>query len=413
MPTVSWLGFREPRVRSAAMPEDRRIYLDHNATTPVDPRVVQAMLPWFSEHFGNAASLTHGLGCDAASGVEGARARLAAAIHAEAKDLVFTSGATEAINLALQGVARHERGRGRHVVTVATEHRAVLETCEALQADGGEVTIVGVDGHGRVDPAAIAAAIRPDTVLVSVMLANNEIGTLHDVAAIGAITRARGVFLHADGAQALGRIPIDVEALQVDLLSLSAHKVYGPKGVGALYVRRRDPRVRLVPLLHGGGHERGLRAGTLNVPGIVGFACAVDLALADMAAEQARLADLAERLWRGLEALGGVRRLGHPAHRLANTVSVLIAGLDARRLLQDVPRVAASLGAACTSVIPKPSHVLRALGVDWRAAEGALRLSLGRTTSAADIADAIALLGAGIMAGRARRPQPQPVPQES
>jgi cysteine desulfurase len=384
------------------MPE-ARIYLDHNATTPVDPRVLQAMLPWFSEHFGNAASMTHGLGCDAAGGVESARATIAAAINAQPKDIIFTSGATEAINLAIQGVARHERGRGRHLVTVATEHRAVLEAHEFLQGDGWEVTVVGVDRHGRVDPQAIAAALRPDTVLVSAMLANNEIGTLHDIAAIGRITRARGVFLHVDAAQALGKVPVDVAALGADLLSMSAHKLYGPKGVGALFVRRREPRVRLVPLMHGGGHERGLRSGTLNVPGIVGFATAVEIAVAGMAEEQTRIRDLAERLWRGLEQLGEVRRLGHPEHRLANTVNVLFAGIDAKRLLMDVPHVAASLGAACTSVMPKPSHVLRAIGIDWRAAEGAVRFSLGRSTTVAGIDEAIALIGDGVRAARERR----------
>jgi cysteine desulfurase len=377
---------------------DGRIYLDHNATTPVDPRVLQAMLPWFSEHFGNAASATHGLGCDAAGGVESARATIAAAINAQPKDIVFTSGATEAVNLAIQGVARHERERGRHLVTVATEHRAVLEAHEFLQGDGWEVTIVDVDQHGQVDPQAIAEVIRPDTVLVSAMLANNEIGTLHDVAAIGRITRERGVFLHVDAAQALGKVPVDVDALGADLVSLSAHKLYGPKGVGALYVRRREPRVRLVPLIHGGGHERGLRSGTLNVPGIIGFAKAVEIAVAGMAEEQARLRDLSERLWRGLEQIGNVRRLGHPEQRLANTLNVIFAGIDAKRLLMDVPRVAMSLGAACASVMPKPSHVLRAIGVDWRAAEGAVRLSLGRSTTVAEIDEAIGLLGDGVRA---------------
>ena len=383
---------------------EARIYLDHNATTPVDPRVLAAMLPWFTEHFGNAASATHGLGCDAAGGVESARATIAAAINAQPKDLIFTSGATEAINLAIQGVARHERERGRHVVTVETEHRAVLETCDALQAEGWQVTIVGVDRHGCVDPAAIAAAIRPDTVLVSVMLANNEIGTLHDVAAIGAITRQRGVFLHVDAVQALGKVPVNVAVLNADLLSLSAHKLYGPKGIGALYIRRREPRVRLAPMIHGGGHERGLRSGTLNVPGIVGFAKAVEIAVAEMAVEQPRIRELAERLWRGLEAVGDVRRLGHPEQRLANTLNVLFAGIDARRLLMDVPRVAASLGSACTSVMPKPSHVLRAIGVDWRAAEGAVRLTLGRFTTAAEIDEAVRLLTDGVRACRIRRP---------
>jgi len=393
---------------------EARIYLDHNATTPVDPRVLAAMLPWFSEYFGNAASATHGLGCDAAGGVESARATIAGAINAQAKDLIFTSGATEAINLAIQGVARHEHERGKHLVTVATEHRAVLETCEFLQAEGWTVSVVDVDQHGCVDPAAIASAIRPDTTLVSVMLANNEIGTLHDVAAIGKITRERGVFLHVDAAQALGKVPVDVDALSADLMSLSAHKLYGPKGVGALYVRRRDPRVRLTPMIHGGGHERGLRSGTLNVPGIIGFAKATEIAVAERTTEQARIRDLAERLWRGLEALGDVRRLGHPEHRLANTVNVLFAGIDAKRLLLDVPRVAASLGAACTSVMPKPSHVLRAIGVDWRAAEGAVRLTLGRFTTIAEIDEAIRLLTDGVRACRARRPlsAANPVSQE-
>ncbi|MBA3697304.1 MAG: cysteine desulfurase [Planctomycetes bacterium] len=393
---------------------EARIYLDHNATTPVDPRVLAAMLPWFTEHYGNAASATHGLGCDAAGGVESARATIAAAINAQAKDVIFTSGATEAINLAIQGVARHERERGRHLVTVETEHRAVLETCEVLQAEGWDVTIVGVDRHGCVDPAAIAAALRPDTVLVSVMLANNEIGTLHDVAAIGKLTRERGVFLHVDAAQALGKIPVDAEALSADLMSLSAHKLYGPKGVGALYVRRRDPRVRLAPMIHGGGHERGLRSGTLNVPGIIGFATAVEIAIAELPTEQVRIQDLAQRLWRGLEMVREVRRLGHPEQRLANTVNVLFAGIDAKRLLMDVPRVAASLGAACTSVMPKPSHVLRAIGVDWRAAEGAVRFSLGRFTTAAEIDEAILIIADGVRACRIRRPlsASNPVSQE-
>lgn len=382
---------------------DGRIYLDNNATTPVDPRVLAAMLPWFTEYFGNAASATHGLGCDAAGGVETARALIANAINAQPKDLIFTSGATEAVNLALQGVARHEGERGKHVVAVATEHRAVLETCEFLQSDGWEFSIVGVDHHGCVAPADIAAAIRPETVLVSVMLANNEIGTLHDIAAIGKITRERGVFLHVDAAQALGKVPVDVEALSADLMSMSAHKLYGPKGVGALYVRRRDPRVRLTPMIYGGGHERGLRSGTLNVPGIVGFAKAVEIAVAEMPVEQASIRDLAERLWRGLEKIGNVRRLGHPERRLANTVNVLFAGIDAKCLLMDVPRVAASLGAACTSVMPKPSHVLHAIGVDWRAAEGAVRLTLGRFTTAEEIDEAVCLLTDGVRACRARR----------
>ena len=381
-----------------------RIYLDHNATTPVDPRVLTAMLPYFSEHFGNAASATHGLGCDAAGATETARAQVAALINAEPKDIIFTSGATESVNLAISGAAQHLRERGRHLVTVATEHRAGLETCDHLVTQGWEQTVVGVDRHGLVDVDELARVLRSDTVLLSCMLANNELGTLHDAVAIGRLAKERGVLFHADGAQALGKEPIDVQALGIDLLSLSAHKVYGPKGVGALYVRRREPRVRLQPLLFGGGHERCLRPGTLNVPGIVGFGQACVIARAEMADEHVRLLALKERLWQGLQRIAGVTRLGHPQRCLAGTLNVVFAGINAQRLLVETPRVAASLGAACTSVTPKPSHVLRAIGLDWRAAEGAVRLSLGRGTTTAEIDEAAALLTAGVERLRALRP---------
>jgi cysteine desulfurase len=381
-----------------------RIYLDHNATTPVDARVLALMLPYFSEHFGNAASITHGLGCTAAGASESARAEVAALINAQAKDIVFTSGATEAVNLALLGTARHRRDQGRHVVTVATEHRAGLEACEQLVAEGFTVTVVGVDANGEVDTDALARALVPGTILISCMHANNEIGTLTDIAAIGRLAKGAGVLLHVDGAQSLGKEPIDVEAMGIDLLSLSAHKLYGPKGVGALYLRRRGPRVRLTPLLHGGGHERGLRPGTLNVPGIVGFGAACRIAAAEMAEERVRLRALKERLWQGLQATGGITRLGHPERCLAGTLNVVFAGISAQRLLVETPQVAASLGAACTSVTPKPSHVLRAIGLDWRQAEGALRLSLGRRTTAAEIDAAAALLSAGVVRLRSLRP---------
>jgi cysteine desulfurase len=381
-----------------------RIYLDHNATTPVDARVLSTMLPYFSEHFGNAASITHGLGCDAAGASEGARAEVAALINAQPKDVIFTSGATEAVNLALLGVARHHREQGRHVVTVATEHRAGLEACEQLVAEGFTVSVLGVDAHGMVDPDAVARALVPGTILISCMHANNEIGTIADIAAIGRLAKDAGVLLHVDGAQSLGKEPIDVEAMGIDLLSLSAHKLYGPKGVGALYLRRRSPRVRLQPLLHGGGHERGVRPGTLNVPGIVGFGAACRIAATEMAEERMRLRALKERLWQGLQAAGGVRRLGHPDRCLAGTLSVVFAAINAQRLLVETPRVAASLGAACTSVTPKPSHVLRAIGLGWRQAEGALRLSLGRQTTAAEVDEAAALLADGVVRLRSLRP---------
>ncbi len=284
-----------------------RIYLDHNATTPVDARVLAAMLPYFSEHFGNAASLTHGLGCDAAGASEVARAEVAALINAQAKDIIFTSGATEAVNLALLGAARHLRDKGRQVVTVATEHRAGLEACEQLAAEGFAVSVLGVDAYGQLDLDQLRRALTPETILISCMHANNEIGTIADIAAIGRLAKGAGVLLHVDGAQSLGKEPIDVEAMGIDLLSLSAHKLYGPKGVGALYLRRRSPRVRLQPLMHGGGHERGLRPGTLNVPGIVGFGAACRIAAGEMAEERVRVRALKERLWQALEGVGGIQ----------------------------------------------------------------------------------------------------------
>ncbi len=380
-----------------------RIYLDHNATTPVDPRVLAAMLPYFSEQFGNAASMTHGLGCDAAGASEVARAEIAALIGAEAKDIVFCSGATEAVNLALLGCARQASPKGSHIVTLASEHRAGLEACAQLAAEGFTVTTLGVDSHGVVDLDELARALTPGTTLLSCMHANNEIGTIQDVAAIGRLAKAAGVFFHVDGAQSLGKEPIDVNEMGIDLLSLSAHKLYGPKGVGALYVRRREPRVRLQPLQHGGGHERGMRPGTLNVPGIVGFGAACRIASAGMTEEGARLRALKERLWQRLKGVDAVTRLGHPERCLPGTLNVVFAGISAQRLLIETPEVAASLGAACSSVTPKPSHVLRAIGLGWRAAEGAVRLSLGRGTTLDEVERAAAALGAGVVRLRSLR----------
>src|SRR5512143_2392420 len=293
------------------------IYMDHHATTPVDPRVLEAMLPYFTESFGNAASRNHVFGWEAEAAVDQARERIALAMNASPKEIVFTSGATESDGLAILGVARMYRQKGNHVVTGATEHPAVLDTCRALEKEGFELTVLPTDAAGRISPDQVRAAIGERTVLVSLMLANNEIGTLHPLAGIGAVCREKGIFFHTDAVQGFGKVPFDVEAMRVDLASVSAHKLYGPKGVGALYVRSKNPRVRLMPLFHGGGHERGLRSGTLNVPGIVGFGSAIEIAMAGREEESNRLRLLRERLWRAIaSALDGVTLNGPPLPRI-------------------------------------------------------------------------------------------------
>ncbi|HPC81754.1 MAG TPA: cysteine desulfurase family protein [Thermoanaerobaculaceae bacterium] len=367
------------------------IYLDHNATTPLDPRVLEAMLPYLTEHFGNAASRTHPFGWAAARAVDRARQSVAAGLGAGPDEVVFTSGATESCNTAIKGVAWALAGRGRHLVTCATEHQAVLDPHRRLGREGWEVTVLPVDGWGRVAPEAVEAAIGPGTVLVSVMLANNEIGTLQPIAAIAERCRARGVLLHCDATQAVGKIPVDVRALGVDLLSLSAHKLYGPKGVGALVVRRRKPRLRLAPLLDGGGHEDGLRAGTLNVPGIVGMARALELCLDGQQAEAARQAALRDRLRdRILARLEGVLENGHPTERLPNTLNLSFEGVDGGALLLGLSDLAVSSGSACSSARAEPSHVLLAIGRSRSLAAASLRFSLGRGTTAEDVERAAA-----------------------
>ena len=362
------------------------IYMDHNATTPVDPRVVAAMLPCFAEHFGNPASRTHQYGWAAAHLVDRARQQVAAGIGAAPEEIVFTSGATEANILAIKGVGSSLRSRGDHVITCATEHRAVLDPCQRLQRDGFEVTVLPVDEHGRLAAAPVAEALTDRTVLVSVMLANNEIGTLHPVAAIAAACRERGVMLHCDATQAIGKLPVDVHALGVDLLSLSAHKLYGPKGIGALYVRRRRPRLQAAPLLDGGGHEQGWRSGTLNVPGIVGFGAAVEIALADLDGEARRLAALRDRLQERITSrLDGVIVNGHPVERLPNTLNLSFAGVDGNALLVGLHEVALSSGSACTSADPRPSHVLGALGRSKALSAASLRFSLGRGNTETEV----------------------------
>ncbi len=367
-----------------------RVYLDHAATTPVDPRVLAAMLPYFTDKAGNASSI-HGLGQEARAAVEQARAEVAALIGARSSEIVFTSGATEADNLAVLGVALATEARGRHVVTSAIEHHAVLEACHFLEERGYEVTCVPVDVRGIVDPDDIRRALRPDTVLVSVMAANNEIGTLQPVEEIGRLARERGIPFHTDATQMAGALPVDVDALSVDLLSVSAHKRYGPKGIGALYVRAGTALRRIQ---HGGSHERGRRGGTENVPGIVGLGAALRIAGAEMEGERARLEALRDRMIGEALELPGARLNGDPRRRLPNNVNLSFTGTDSQSLVigLDLRGVAASSGSACTSGSLEPSHVLAALGLPADLAAGAVRLTLGRGTTNADVAYALEVL---------------------
>ena len=371
------------------------IYLDAHATTPVDPRVLDAMLPFLRDRAGNASSVDHAAGRQARDAVEAARRQVAAVIGASHKDIVFTSGATESDNLAIKGVA--DTGiHGNVIVTVATEHRAVLDPCRRLVARGFKLREVKVGSDGLVDLAALEAVLDARTILVSVMAANNEIGVLQPLAAIGRLTRARGILFHTDAAQAFGRIPIDVDAMGIDLLSISGHKIHGPQGVGALYVRSRQPTVRLAALFDGGGHERGVRPGTLNVPGIVGLGAAAAICAAEMAAETTRLALLRDRLLAGLRAaIAGVHVNGALEPRLAHNLNVSIDGTD-ETLASRLDGLAVSAGSACATGRIEPSHVLRALGVDAARAHGTLRFGLHRFTTEADVDRAIAIVRDGV-----------------
>jgi len=362
----------------------RPVYLDHQATTPLDPRVLEAMLPWLTGGFGNAASRQHAYGWAAESAVAAAREEVAAALGVEPRELVFTSGATESNNLAILGAARAARGRGNHVVTSAVEHRAVLDPCRQLAAEGFEVTVLVPDAAGRVPAGAVADALTERTVLVSLMAANNEVGTLNPVAQIAALCAGRGIPFHTDAAQAFGKVPLDL-GTGAALASFSAHKLHGPKGIGALWVRSR-PRVPLAPILFGGGHERGLRSGTLNVPAIVGFGAAARLAAREREAEAARLALLRDRLDAAIRgALDGVTLNGHPAERLPGNLSLSFARVDGERLVSSLREVAVSSGSACTTATGEPSHVLGALGVPEALAKATLRFGLGRFTTRAEI----------------------------
>lgn len=364
----------------------RPIYLDAHATTRIDDRVLAVMLPFFTEHFGNPASVTHQYGWEAEAAVQKARETLAAAIQATPEEIVFTSGATEANNLAIKGVAESYFAQGRHLITVQTEHNAVLDPCRYLETLGFEVTMLPVQADGLLDLEQFEKAIRPDTVLVSVMAANNEIGVLQPIAKIGALCHRYGVLFHTDAAQAIGKIPLNVQSMQIDLMSLTAHKIYGPKGIGALYVRRRDPRVQLTPQLHGGGHERGMRSGTLYTPQIVGFAEAVRLALAEIDAEMQRIRALRDRLWQKLGQLEGIHLNGHSTQRLPGNLNVSLEGVDGQALLLGIQTfVAVSSGSACTSAKIEPSHVLQALGRSPELAYASIRFGIGRFNTVEEI----------------------------
>lgn len=353
----------------------------------MDSRVLEAMLPFFTEKFGNAASRTHLYGREAEEAVEESRTRIATLLNADPREIIFTSGATESDNLALKGVAESYRERGRHMITAQTEHRAVLDSCRFLEEKGFQVTYLPVDSAGLVDPKAVQKAITDKTLLVSLMFANHEIGTMQDIAAISRIARERGVFFHCDATQGVGKEPIDVEALGIDLLSLSGHKIYGPKGVGALYVRRKNPRVRLAPMFHGGGHERTLRSGTLNVPAIVGLGKACEIARTEMVTERERLRNLRNQLQACIQAnLEGVRLNGHPARRLAGNLNLSFSGIQGTKLLSSLSSdLAVSSGAACTSAVPEPSYVLKAIGVPLGQMLATLRIGVGRFTTEDEI----------------------------
>ncbi len=355
------------------------VYFDNHATTPVDPRVLEAMLPYFTEKFGNAASRNHEFGWRAEEAVENARAQIARLINAHPKEIVFTSGATESDNLAVKGVAETHRPKGNHIVTQVTEHKAVLDSCKRLESSGYEITYLPVDRDGLIDPDDLAKAIKPKTILISIMYANNEIGVIQPIAQIGKIAKKHNVLFHVDAVQAIGKIPVDVQKDGIDLLSISAHKLYGPKGVGALYVRRKNPRVQLAPMIDGGGHERGVRSGTLNVPGIVGLGKACELCQKEMAAEAVRLGKMRDKLKNVLESsLDNTAINGSLTHRLPNNLNISFAYVEGESLLMGINDVAVSSGSACTSAAIEPSYVLRALGVSDDLAHSSIRFGLGR-----------------------------------
>ena len=367
------------------------IYLDYSATTPVDPRVAEKMIPWLTEHFGNPASRSHAYGWEAEEAVENARAEVAKLVNCDAKEIIWTSGATESNNLALKGAAHFYASKGKHIVTVKTEHKAVLDTVRELERVGFEATYLDPEPNGLVDPAKFEAALRPDTILASVMLVNNEIGVIQPVERFGETCRRKGVLLHVDAAQGTGKVPIDLAALKVDLMSFSAHKTYGPKGIGALYVRRK-PRVRLEPQMHGGGHEKGFRSGTLPTHQIVGMGEAFRLARLEMATENERIRMLRDRLLAGLKGMEEVYVNGDLEHRVPHNLNVSFNFVEGESLIMGMKELAVSSGSACTSASLEPSYVLRALGRNDELAHSSIRFTLGRWTTEADVDFSVKLI---------------------
>ncbi len=364
------------------------IYLDYSATTPCDPRVVDKMIPWLNEHFGNPASRSHAWGWEAEAAIEKAREQVASLIGADPREIVWTSGATESNNLAIKGVAHFYQGKGKHLITVKTEHKAVLDTCRHLEREGFEVTYLDVQPDGLLDLEAFKAAIRPDTILASVMFVNNEIGVIQDIPAIGAICHEKGVIFHVDAAQATGRVHVDLATLPVDLMSLTSHKTYGPKGVGALYVRRK-PRIRLEAQMHGGGHERGMRSGTLPTHQIVGMGEAYAIAKAEMDTELPRIQALHDRLYAGLSSIEQTFLNGHETRRIPHNLNMSFNYVEGESLIMGIKGLAVSSGSACTSASLEPSYVLRALGRSDELAHSSLRMTIGRWTTEAEIDSAI------------------------
>ena len=355
------------------------VYMDNNSTTRTDPRVLEAMMPYFTEKFGNSASRNHAYGWETEEGVDLAREQVASIINASSKEIIFTSGATESNNLAIKGVAAMYKKKGNHIISAVTEHKAVIDTCMRLERDGCTVTFLPVDKYGIVSPQQVADAITDKTIIVSIMAANNEIGTVHPMKEIGAICKAKGVLFHTDATQAVGKIPMDVEDMGIDLLSMTAHKMYGPKGVGALYVRRKDPRVRLDAMLDGGGHERGMRSGTLNVTGIVGMGMAAEICRKELHSESERLLKLRNRLHEGINSkLEDAYLNGHPIHRLPGNLNISFDFVEGEGLMMGIKDVAVSSGSACTSASLEPSYVLKALGLGDELAHSSIRFGLGR-----------------------------------
>ena len=356
------------------------IYMDNHATTPLDKRVLEAMLPYFTERFGNAASRNHSFGWEAEEAVDKARGQIAGLIHARSKEIIFSSGATESDNLAIKGVLEFYKEKGNHIITCVTEHKAILDSCRALERGGkATVTYLPVDKYGMIDPEAVRKAITDKTVLITLMYANNEVGTIHPIAEIGKIAKEKGIVFHSDATQAVGKIPVDVEKDGIDLMSLSGHKIYGPKGIGAIYVRSKGPRVRLTPQMDGGGHERGMRSGTLNVTGIIGLGKACEIAGGEMLGENRRLHELRDKLQAGIfERLDEVYLNGHPTERLPGNLNVSFAYVEGESLLMGISDIAVSSGSACTSATLEPSYVIRALGTDEELAHSSIRFGLGR-----------------------------------